>query len=393
MKRDYARQSTTLNKTMTDYEYLIHLLYCTIHGTQPAEKPEGVSFKNVLDIGKMHEVANIAFLSVDRLTEKPSSEVYRDWQMIYFFSVQRDARQQALYADVTGLLHANGIRTLEAQGTVTKTLYPSPEWRMMSDLDFIIDREKLPQAHALLSHAGYTVATLYEDGFSAEKGNLEVELHSDFFTRKVYGREANYAKAIHNAFLHAAPDAENPMKYILEDTYYYLFSVLHTIKHFETAGCGIRRVMDLYYLKKALGKKMDDAYVQQVLERHDFQTSYHTLLALEAMWFEGVAPETDLSDAVRTVLTSGNHGTRERLSHNTIRTEQRAGVRFPTARRIRCYIFPSKEWIYENYPVCREHDYSYATAWLYRLFQKLKDGKLKTALQYIHHMLRAKRGQ
>jgi len=377
---------------MTDSEYLIHLLYCAVNGTQPAEAPESVSFERVLAIGKAHEVANIAFFSVEKLQNKPEPAVYDEWQRAYFFSVQRDVRQQAFYEQVTALLHENGIRTLEAQGTVTKTLYPSSEWRMMSDIDLIIDRENLAKAHDVMATAGYEVTEPSEEEFNAFSGDLEIEFHTDFFTKEVYGRKANYAKAVNNAFSHAHPDDTDPMKFVLEDAYFYLFSVLHTVKHFETAGCGIRRVLDLYYLKKAFAETVDTAWLEGVLAQYGFLESYETLSALEAVWFEGAVTDTDLGAAACSVLLSGTHGTRTIFSENAIRAEQKAGVRLPALQRIRRFVFPTKEWIYENYPICRERGYSAARSWCYRLFHKLKEGKLKEALAYIRRMLQAAHG-
>ncbi len=372
---------------MKDYEYLVHLIYCAIHDTAPSEKPTEVSFEGVYELGKEHEVGNIAFLSVDRLKNKPAEELYKKWQMFYFFSVQRDVRQQAAYETITRALHESGIRTLEAQGTVTKTLYPSPELRMMSDIDFIIDLENLEKARAVMTDLGCETWQHGEGEFDAVYDDIVIEFHTEFFGEKIYNRRENYRSAINQPFSHSVPDSDDPLKYVLDDAYFYLYSVLHIIKHYEITGCGIRRVLDLYYLKKAYGDVTGSELIGTTIEKYGFKDSCDALFALEGEWFENIKSERDLSDAVDIILLSGNHGTREAFTKNVIKKEETDGVRHTRLRRIIAFIFPPKEYIYINYPELIDRNYSTLRCQLYRLFVKLKNARLKSALNYIRTII------
>ena len=108
-------------KLRYDFEYLVHLIDCAVHDRQPEEKPDGISFENVFVLGREHEVGNIAFLSVQKLHNKPEPELFNEWQVHYFHSVQRNARQLEEYKSLVKLLTDNKIRWTEAQGTITKT--------------------------------------------------------------------------------------------------------------------------------------------------------------------------------------------------------------------------------------------------------------------------------
>ncbi len=377
---------------MNNYEYLIHLLYCAVHDTVPLEKPEGVSFEGVLALGKAHEVANLAFLSLDKLQNKPEPSVYQEWQLSYFFAVQRDARQQLAYEQVTQALHEKGIRTLEAQGTVTKTLYPSPELRMMSDIDFIVDEENFSAVEELMQGLGYTTWLVQPGELNAEAEDIEIEFHAEFFSKDIYGQREQYYDAVNHPFSHAAPSAEKPLKWVLEDTYFYLYSLLHTIKHFEVMGCGIRRILDLFYLKKAYVETADTALIERVLQEHGFTKSFRVLTVLEEKWFENTPPRIDITEAEEDVIRSGNHGTREIFLRNNVREDMQKGVRFAKFRHIWAFIFPSKQYIYAMYPVCAERGYSLITARLYRIFKKLTGGlKLSHTKEHIKTILRSDR--
>lgn len=374
---------------MTDYEYLIHLLYCFIHDTVPQEKPEEVSFEAVLKIGKMHEVANAAFLSVEKLKNKPPQAIYDEWKLSYYFSVQRDFRQQAEYERVTAALHGAGIRTLEAQGTVMKKLYPATELRMMSDIDFILDVEHLPQAKEILKSLGYEITKEEPTEFNALlDGELLIEFHTAFFQEQMYNRRERYAASLSEPFAHAV--TEDGLRYYLNDTYFYLYSLLHTIKHFETAGCGIRRVMDLYYCKQAYTDTTDTELIHRVLADNDCLKSYEALSALEAYWFEGVTPSVDLTETIADVLTSGNHGTGTIFVRNNLRKDKQEGIRFAKLKKIKDFILPSKEYIYLGYPVCRERGYSTARSRLYRIFATLRRFRFSHTKAYIRAVLKSK---
>ena len=44
-----------------EYDYLIHLVECAIYERTPCEMPSHLSFDQVFQYGKEHEIANIAF--------------------------------------------------------------------------------------------------------------------------------------------------------------------------------------------------------------------------------------------------------------------------------------------------------------------------------------------
>ncbi len=363
-----------------DFEYLVHLLYCAIHNVQPQEKPQGISFENVFEIGKAHEVANIAFLSVEKLQQKPEAALYSEWQVYYYHSVQRDARQRSEYAAITELLTSNQIRWTEAQGTITKTLYPVSNWRMMSDIDLLVDAENIGRIEELLPALGEVDIKHYQDNelnvFPAH--GSEIEFHSEFFTEFYEGALERYAGAIHHPFEHSTESPENPYHWVLDLTSYYLYSLLHTVKHYEYAGCGIRRIVDMYYLEKALGNQVDKAYINEILQKYGFADYADRLWKLERYWFEDVHPDTDITEVLLDVVCSGNHGTYSIKLRNELRREASNG-NMASAKRKKAlrFLFPTKEHMYEGYPQFAEKGYSLFTCHVLRAVNHLKPSELK----------------
>ena len=138
-----------------EYEYLVHLVKCGLNNLIPVEMPKHLSYEKVLHYGKLHEVANIAFLGVENMQAKPVQEVYDNWKAFYYSAIKRDILQNETLALVLEKLHAENIRTLQVQGTVIKPLYPSSDLRMMSDIDLIVDKSNLLKASQILMQEGF----------------------------------------------------------------------------------------------------------------------------------------------------------------------------------------------------------------------------------------------
>ena len=179
-----------MNIFKNEYEYLVHLVRCALQEIQPTELPKGLSFDRVYEYGKAHEVANIAFVSVQRLNKKPNDDLYTQWKKSYAFSIQRHANQMSARKEIVRALNETGVRHVEIQGTVMKTLYPYPEWRMMSDIDFIIDKENLEKAESIMKSLGYE--TNNPNGVEIDaygKNGIAIELHSDFLIQNQFVTE------------------------------------------------------------------------------------------------------------------------------------------------------------------------------------------------------------
>ncbi|MBE6788549.1 MAG: hypothetical protein E7539_02685 [Ruminococcaceae bacterium] len=351
-----------------EYEYLIHLVKCAINNIQPQEKPENLSFEKVFEYGKIHEVGNIAFVSLQRLENKPDEEVFKKWKTFYAFSLSRHANQLEVRKEILATFKKIGVRSLEAQGTVVKAFYPQPEWRMMTDIDFIIDRQNLEKVNQVMQNLGYKTKcsvnsnnVLFEvDVFG--KYNTLIEIHSEFFERQ---NQESYG-TITNPFETAEPTGEG-LCYRLPDTEFYLFSLLHCIKHYLGKGAGIRRILDAYILKKQLYKKVDTEYVNSVLEKAGYLKTAEQIYALADKWFSSGEVCADLSAAEQLVFAAGNHGTGQiELSHEFEKSGKGNKLVFKL-KKFFSRIFISKAEIYSAYPFCRKHRYPLFLCWIHRI--------------------------
>ena len=369
-----------MEKFLEESGYLIHLVRCAVHGLQPRELPEGLCFELVYECGIYHHVANIAFYSLEKLKNKPEPELYRKWQACRDMAIVLDINQSFAAREIRDALSGADIRWLEVQGTKIKPLYPQPEWRTMSDIDFIIDRENLPKAKALLQDLGYQCWDVHRVAVHGRRvPNINVEMHSVFFEETTA-----YYNIIPSPF-----DTVDQTGQCDLDTF-YLYNLLHIAKHYFRGGCGIRRVLDVYYLNKHYGHLINRTAIRQALEHANAADFAAGLNSLALSWFgegEEDLPQTDMAGYI---LNSGLHGNRynevkNRLDKTFDKTTRFAKVKFLIRR-----VFGAGGTLKNKYPVLERHKILYPFCWLHRTFRALRPKKLKRIRNEVRTVMKTK---
>lgn len=348
-------------KIQNEYDCLIYLIKCAIHSAEPESIPENIAFEKVLALGIENEVANFAFEAVKKMKKPFSPDVMKLWEQEYWKGVKRDITQSKIREEVLGILHSNGIYTLELQGTVVKKYYPESHLRMMSDIDLIIPKEKLNEAEEVMRSIGYEVSRSDESETVAFKNQFCVELHTDFFSE-----ESTVNNSLKEPFSYAT--LNDDFNAYVSDTVFYLFHLLHTIKHSLNRGAGIRRIIDLYYLENAMKGKVDREYIDNALKEYGFYEQKEKLLKVKEHWFgdESDSEYGDISDFEEEVKISGKHGTKSLHYKHKFEREKKSGKHFVKLRYLLSFVFPSKEAIYEDYPFCKKHRYPLLLCFIHR---------------------------
>lgn len=368
---------------LREYDYLIHLLRCSIHGDIPEELPEGMSFSKVYEYAMEHDMANLAFCAVDRLERKPDQQLYDTWKLRHDLALARDMNQEFARQELVDAFHKQQIPYKELQGTVLKKLYPRTEYRTMSDLDFIVESVSLEKCREILQNLGYFVKTKGEnevDGF--RKPGIYVEIHSDYFHKK-----SDYFGLMELSFSSTDPMGTDAL------TELYLYTVLHTAKHYFAGGCGIRRVLDMYFVDVNYGDRVDRDTVDRVLSKAGLRDFANSLSVLALEWFgnriSGLA-----NDAMEQhIFISGLHGTRENyISSKLNRIEK--GNHFTLGTKVKYLftrLFPGDEVMLKNYAYLRKYRILYPFCWIHRIFSMLLGRRRKNAMLDLRLVLETKK--
>lgn len=376
-------------KIRNEADYLVHLVRCAIREEQPQELPVGMSFETVLQFGLWHQVANLAFLSVKKLNRKPDEALFSKWQALFFRAVQLDMKQAAVRENILAKFREKGVRSLEAQGTKVKKLYADPSLRTMSDLDFIVDEENLGKAGDALEELGFDVTREHDQCCGFLGKDIMTEVHFDYLPD-----DNELYLAITDPFGDASPDDEEGLCWSPSDTSFYLFNILHTLKHYRFRGCGIRRILDLYLLKQVYDAKVDHERMAAVFERYRLTSDAEDLFALAEVWFGSGKMTSHLKEVATVVYRSAVHGTDEMFLQQKFRIEREQGKKAVGFQYFMRRLFPTKETLYRCYPVCEKHRLPVFLAWFVHLgnalFNPAKRARGKDWVRMILHTKKMK---
>lgn len=368
---------------LDEYDYLIHLVRCAIRDRQPRELPETLSFETVYKHGVFHHVANIAFYSVKKLTVKPEAELYAQWEACCDRALIRDVNQSYARDEIVTEFEKLGIRWLEVQGTRIKTLYPQPEYRTMSDIDFIIDVDNLTKARDVLLSLGYQCKEI--DGVEVNgfrPPNIHIELHTEYFSN-----EPEYRSAMRPPF--ASVDAQG--EYDINE--FFIYNMLHIAKHYFIGGCGIRRVLDAYYLNQNYGEIIDKEYVRSVLEQAKAAAFVQELEVLANQWFGEEEKPSERSEMASYIFQSGVHGTKANLFANRLQDRYGGTGRFSKLKYFWRRIIGTKKYMYATYPILRRWKILYPFCWLHRAVYVLRPSRRKALKKEVKSIINADRKQ
>lgn len=344
------------------FYYLIHLVRCAIHDKAPSELPVGAMFDSVYKCAVSHDIANIAYYSIERLQNKPEAALLKKWEARRNSAIIREMNQSFARDEIVEALGEAGIRCAEVQGTRLKELYPSPEYRTMSDIDFIVEPKNLGDTRGILEKLGYDCHYFRDfdvDGF--REPNIYVEMHTSFFAK-----DTDFHGFLGDPFAEAK-DTDGASVTVSEETL-YLYTVLHTAKHYYFAGCGIRRVLDLYLLNRAYPHIAESEKVKSFFEELGLSDFVGDMCELAQCWFgeDEKVPDERLSKMVETIKKSGIHGTVSQKLANSLARNKSKGIRNVKTAYVLRRLFPEKWVMVANYPVLKKLPILMPFCWIHR---------------------------
>ena len=363
---------------LDEFDYLIHLIKAAIHNEQPKEIPDGLQFDLVYKYGVSHHVANIAFYSTSKLERKPDLALYREWKECCDRAVVREFTQSFAREEITAEFEQANIRYLEPQGTQIKKLYPQPEYRTMSDQDFIIDIDNLLKAKEILERLGYECKVMRDEEVDAFRPpNINVEVHTAYFPKK-----SEFYHVMRPPFSTVEENGEYDLNEL------YIYNLLHIAKHYTKGGFGIRRVLDVYYLNLHYGKVIDQQYVRAVFQSAKVESFVDELMSLAKQWFCSGEGSSERNELAAFVLGSGVHGTWHNYITSELKASHREGIPFFKVKYFFKRLIGTKKDMYVTYPVLKRWKVLYPFCWMHRLFSVMKPSKRKRIRQELKTVIR-----
>ena len=155
----------------------------------------------------------------------------------------------------------------------------------------------------------------------------------------------------------------NEYRYCMTDEDFYIYQLLHTMKHFSSGGTGIRSVLDVFVYLHAK-PSLDLSYIERELTSLGLLTFHQTLVALAETYFGGAALPADLQEVSNYVLGSGTYGVFSQTITNHASTARGGKLGFYLRRA-----FPGYRFMAEKYPSLRRFPLALPLYWLRRLWR------------------------
>lgn len=362
------------NNKPNEAAYLLSLLRAALSGEAPEEKPEGVEFEQVFRLAEFHDVANTAFYAVERLKNPPDEALMKRWGEVRDRAIVKDLIQQEEFAAICAEFESAGIRHVPLKGLLLKQDYPQSDFRLMTDLDILIDEGERKNAEKIMLSLGYrreesdnAEDTYYKDPV------MNVELHYSLMLR---GFSEDYQR-LFDAPWEYCLESEKLQKRFRED-YFFAYVLAHAMKHYENSGTGIRSFMDFYIYEQKHSEAA--AAAAELFQEPRIKKLAEDCIKLSKLWFSGAEDDGSLAEMERFVLTSGTYGSFANGTEYRIKNSGKAAY-------LRYLLFPPLEMMKNYYPVLRKTPVLLPFCWIARIctrpfrYRKENLEKLKTLLK------------
>ena len=249
--------------TITAEGVFLNTVAAVLNNKRPSVLPEGIKADDILTIGSGRNMAPITFCALNMIEPKPASDKWGEYQKRFLDDCMRSEIQMSEYHKLVEYLCGNGVKIIPLKGCVMKELYPSPNFRIMADVDLLYEGVTSKKLAGLMEAFGYSTENLEKgvhDTFH-KKPCMNIELH-----RHLMADTSPYKPIFDHLFERAVPDEKIPNLYHLTPEDLYLHEIAHAAKHFMAREAHVRHVGDIYVLNQKYASDWDVDYIKAQLD-------------------------------------------------------------------------------------------------------------------------------
>lgn len=284
-----GKNESRKNQIHDQGRYLVYLLSCALNNASVDYFDDTVSWKQIYRLAKMNNVEATVWQSVKALKDKIPDDLYNEWKLsanrTLFRQLQFDEEREQILVS----LEQNKITYIPLKGIKIAQYYPKPGMRFMCDNDIlygyvdqmedgtyqICRKNAIEDARNVVSDImrdrGYTLERFEGLDFSCQKKPLfNFEMH-----RGLFKQSTPYYEYYKNPWKRSFPvkEGEYEFQFSKEDEYIYI--LCHTHKHFSSAGCGIRSLVDEYVICKNTSLNWDYIHDElKILNLDEFEQQF-----------------------------------------------------------------------------------------------------------------------
>ena len=229
---------------------LLLSLRCALTEEAPPKELSALSeedFAGLFALAKHFDVAPMVAYALKRAGDFPQGETAERLRRAQTAAVFRTERQLYEKERIGAALERAGIEHIFLKGTAVRPLYREPWLRTGADIDILVRKADHERACRLLretlsctraKETAHDSALRFPDGTVAELHFSLTEQHPA------------WENALRELWETVLPAEGRTYEKRLSPEYLYVYFFIHTAKHFERGGIGLRPMTDLYLMRR-----------------------------------------------------------------------------------------------------------------------------------------------
>ena len=352
---------------------LIDLVSCAVNGVTPdAERVAEMDLDAIYKLASRHMLAATVAPAL-KAAGVQDKRFVRALEHSALKSSTMDMEMAALFAE----LEAAGIWYMPLKGIVLQHLYPIYGMRQMSDHDILFDAKCADDVKSIMEGLGFSTEQFglrnHDIYHKAPVSNFE--MHRSLFDPRQEEKLNEYYKDVEKRLL-----GDGCEKHFCPEDF-YLYLTAHEYKHYSAEGTGLRSLLDIYvYLQKVT---LDMDYVTAEAEKIGVAEFEAANRSLALQLFSGGALTETNKEMLNYILDSGVNGTWNHRVQNRLSISGHGKIHYVLKR----FAEPldRKSPIYEElsheFPFFYKYKVLLPCLMVYRVFLRMKEGKLKKELK------------
>ena len=347
-------------------EYFIHLLAGFLNGEAP--KPMAVDWTKIFELADKHSVQAIVSQQIKSLPAEaaPQGKLKSMFNQQIGRTIQAYDKRLEAIAVLESFFCDSKTDYMFVKGACISRYYPVPEYRTGGDIDVIVRDIDFGSVVRLLRNQwqvkdNSNVAVLTVN-------DVEVEVHSACSIRGQYFDD-----------IFALAEQIEEHKYQLGMYHQLLYVLRHIGKHLSHSGAGVRMLMDVDVLVRAI-PDFDNQVFTDMCMHADCQKIWNTISSLVHLWFatpvdwdrQVVTDSVLMSKLERVFLDGGVFGLSQfDLGDYYITKSLGTGQQVTVGTRARAvlrFIFPGTAVLCNQFGYAKKHKFLLPVAFCHRLF-------------------------
>lgn len=363
------------------YAYLVKLIRSSINGEPVSEKPEAVSWNDVLYESRRQNVSLLVREAIKGLKDAPQGRYADEWQNYCAKLLIKGVHQTVACTELVNALDREGLRVLPLKGYYIRNTYPAPELREMTDLDLFVGDSTAPRTREIMQKLGYHLEDSQE--LHSEYINppfLLVELH-DKLLPEFTGHQDYYR----NVWAKTTPEKDRPNVCHMTPSDTFIYIMMHFVKHYaQFTGGGIRFVIDFFTYCRYYKKELDWDYIWKELTKLEVRELAEDVLGLGQAWF-GSGELTDRQRLMASRMCEfGLYGNKDGYVYNQILqlTPKDRNIKIGKLRYFLNVMFPPLRDMTLGYPILKKAPVLLPFTWIARGIRTVFKNPRHIAQQY-----------